>query len=86
MTSKHESESRLGFSHLRDPAIVLLWLNNLTAVVLQVEEHNHFAHPVILCRALSDCLLEVPIPTQYLKDVTADCLSDTCASNVKVNL
>lgn len=64
--------SRLGNSHLRDSTVVLLWLHNLTAVVFQIEEHNHFAHPVVFCGALSDCLLKVPIPPQYLQDITAD--------------
>lgn len=52
--------------HLRDATVVLLRLHHLAALVLQIEEDNHFAHSVVLCGALSHSLLEVPIPAQYL--------------------
>ena len=54
--------------YLRNAAVVLLGLNNLTAVVLKVKQHHNLAHSVVLCGALSHSFLEVSIPAQNLED------------------
>ncbi len=53
--------------HLGQSTVVLLWLNDLTAVVLQVEQDDHLAHSIVLYSALCDSLLEVAIPPQDLQ-------------------
>ena len=52
---------------LRYPRVLHPGLIYLDSVILQIEQYDALAHPVLLHWHLMDCLLEVGIETQHLQ-------------------